>query len=364
MTAAFRQESVLRLAAAVVVSLWIFGIATLAAAQEQPAEQPVAPGAAAETEAPPAEAAEAAAPEPTYPVTVTVGAYINDIQQLDLTTHSYNVDFYLWFRWTDPAINPSATLEFMNSFQLWGHILTPLSEEPEQLADGSYYMALRNQDQFNTKLPLEHYPFDKQELTVEFEDNTLPSDQLIYVADTNPITLNPEISLPGYHIGTPSLTIVDKAYPTAFGDTSASAPPSYMRVTLSMPVTRPLVTYALKLLLPILIVVCSGAMMLLVHPNYVDGRIGIGITALLTLVALQLTMNSQLPEVDYLMMIDMIYFAAYLFVVAGLALVVRGSWLAGADNLDLAIRRDRHGIAWLTGLYIAVTAAIMIVTLA
>ena len=51
-----------------------------------------------------------------------------------------------------------------------------------------------------------------------------------------------------------------------------------------------------------------------------------------------------LPEVDYLMMIDMIYFAAYLFVVAGLALVVRGSWLAGADNLELAIRRDRRGI--------------------
>lgn len=324
--------------------------------EQTPAEQPTAAGEQpAEEEAP--------APEPNYPVTVTVGAYINDIQQLDLTTHSYNVDFYLWFRWTDPAVNPSSTLEFMNSFQLWGHILTPLSEEPEQLADGSYYMAVRNQGQFNTKLPLENYPFDRQQLTVEFEDNTLPSDKLIYVADTNPLTLNPEIGLPGYHIGAPTMTIVDKPYPTAFGDTSASAPPSYYRVTLSIPVSRPTWTYALKLLLPILIVVASAAMMLLVHPHYVDGRIGIGITALLTLVALQLTMNSQLPEVDYLMMMDKVYFAAYLFVVVGLALVVRGSWLAGRDEIGLAVRRDRAALLVLTASYIVVTALVIVVTL-
>lgn len=301
--------------------------------------------------------------EPNFPVTVTVGSYINDVQQLDLTTHSYNVDFYLWFRWTDPAINPAATLEFMNSFQLWGHILTPLSEEPEQLADGSYYMALRNQGQFNTKLPLERYPFDQQNLVVEFEDNTLDSSKLIYVADENPITLNPEISLPGYRIGTPTLTIADKPYPTTFGDTGASAPPSYMRVTLSVPVSRPIFTYALKLLLPILIVVASAGLMLLVHPSYVDGRIGIGITALLTLVALQLTMNSQLPEVDYLMMIDLIYLAAYLFVVVGLAMVVRGSWLAGAENFALAAHRDRRELIWLTSGYVLVTVAILVLTL-
>lgn len=323
-------------------------------ATETPAEQP-ADAVPADEALPP--------PEPKYPVTVTVGAYINDIQQLDLTTHSYNVDFYLWFRWTEPAINPSATLEFMNSFQLWGHILTPLSEEPEQLPDGSYYMALRNQGQFNTKLPLEHYPFDRQQLTVEFEDSNLPSDKLIYVADANPITLNPEISLPGYRIGTPTLTIVDKPYPTAFGDTSASAPPSYWRVTLAIPVSRPVFTYALKLLLPILLVVASAALMLLVHPSYVDGRIGIGITALLTLVALQLTMNSQLPEVDYLMMMDKVYFVAYLFVVLGLALVVRSSWATGHEDVALAVRRDRRGLFVLTWSYIIATGAIIAVTL-
>lgn len=335
-----------------------------AAAQDQPSqdETPTAETAAEQPVDIHPEVEPLPPPEPKYPVTVTVGVYVNDIQQLDLQTHSYNVDLYLWLRWTDAAINPATTVEFMNSFQEWGHVVTPLSEEPEQLPDGSYYMALRSQGQFNTKLPLEHYPFDRQQLTVEFEDSSLSSDKLIYVADANPITLNPEISLPGYRIGKPALTIVDKPYPTNFGDTGASAPPSYWRVTVAIPVSRPVFTYALKLLLPILIVVASAALMLLVHPAYVDGRIGIGITALLTLVALQLTMNSQLPEVDYLMMMDKVYFVAYLFVVLGLALVVRSSWASGDDGIARAVRRDRRGLFVLTWSYIIATGAVIWLT--
>lgn len=48
------------------------------------------------------------------PDKVVVGVYINDIQQLDLQTHSYAMDFYIWMRWTNPDINPSTTVEFMN----------------------------------------------------------------------------------------------------------------------------------------------------------------------------------------------------------------------------------------------------------
>ena len=66
------------------------------------------------------------------------------------------------------------------------------------------------------------------------------------------------------------------------------------------------------------------------RPRYVEGRIGLGITALLTLVALQLTSGASLPDVDYLMMIDKIYLLAYLFIILALARVVMTSW-RGAD---------------------------------
>ena len=67
--------------------------------------------------------------------------------------------------------------------------------------------------------------------------------------------------------------------------------------------------------------ICA-ALVLFVRPHYVEGRIGLGITALLTPVALQLTSSATLPDVDYLMMLDKIYLLAYVFIIAALARVV------------------------------------------
>jgi hypothetical protein len=103
------------------------------------------------------------------PAIVRVGAYINDVQQLDLQSHSYTVDMYMWFRWCGEDMDPSRTFEFLSSFELWGHILTYETEEPEPRPGGCFYQGLRNQGKFNTKLSLADYPFDDQEVTVELE---------------------------------------------------------------------------------------------------------------------------------------------------------------------------------------------------
>ncbi|MGL4319937.1 MAG: hypothetical protein ACRCS3_03670 [Paracoccaceae bacterium] len=321
-----------------------------ATTSEAPADTAVADAAAAST-------------TPTGPDEVIVGVYINDIQQLDLQTHSYAMDFYVWLRWTNPEIDPSLTLEYMNPFQLWGHIATPLYDGPQDLPDGTKYMAFRYQGQFNSKLPLEKYPFDDQSLIVEFEDNAAGISTQIYVPDKNPVSMNPDMTLPGYIFGPPTLTIVEKPYPTNFGDTSVATAEPYSHVTFAVPVHRPALTYAIKIILPIFLIVVCAALVFFIHPTFVEGRIGMGITALLTLVALQLTTNSQLPEVDYLMMIDMLYFAAYIYVVISLAQVVRTSWSAHEGNTDKAVTQDRFAFVVATGAYVLFTAAILILSL-
>ena len=51
----------------------------------------------------------AAQPTPEAPVKVVVGAYINDIQELDFKTNSYAIDLYVWFRWKGAASATSFT---------------------------------------------------------------------------------------------------------------------------------------------------------------------------------------------------------------------------------------------------------------
>ena len=337
-------------------TFFLFALAVPAFAQDA-----AAPAAATDPVAAPA--VEAIPAAPSGPNEVTVGVYVNDIQQLDLQTHSYAMDFYVWLRWENPDINPAAKLEYMNPFQLWGHIPTPLYEEPQSLPDGSKYMAIRYQGQFNSKLPLEKYPFDTQNLIVQFEDSSSGATKQIFVPDTNAITLNPEMTLPGYILGKATLTVESKPYPTNFGDTSLTELEPYSRVTFDVPVHRPSLTYAIKIILPIFLVVICAAFVFFIHPSFVEGRIGMGITALLTLVALQLTTNSLLPEVDYLMMIDMLYFAAYIYVIASLGQVVRTSWAAHRGDDAKAIRQDRRAFNYMSLIYLVANAAIMGLTL-
>ena len=297
------------------------------------------------------------------PDIVKVGVLIQDIQQLELPTHSYSVDMYMWFRWDNPDLNPAATFEFMNAYELWGHITTKTYIPPKQLPDGSYYQVIRNQGKFNAKLPLGDYPFDEQHLLVEIEDSVSSSEDLVFVPDKDPVAMTEGISLPGWDFGTPSLTVVTNAYDSDFGDPTTKDQ-TYSRVIVDIPVNRPHGTYALKLLLPMLLVAMTAALALALHPRYVEGRIGIGITALLTLVALQLTSNSSLPEVNYLLLLDKLYILSYGFVVLTMAVIVRNSWVDATGDVARATSADRRGLLWISVAYFGIAILLFVTSVA
>ena len=143
-------------------------------------------------------------------------------------------------------------------------------------------------------------------------------------------------------------------YPMNFGDLATSDASTYSRVTIEIPVTRPWVYAAFKVLIQILLILPSAVLGLLVKPNHVEGRIGLGITSLLTMVALQFTATSNLPEVDYLVLIDKIYIVSYLVIIAVLAMMVRGSWVLPDKGPDAVARSDRRAVSTLVGCYFAV----------
>jgi hypothetical protein len=290
---------------------------------------------------------------------VHVGIFVQDIQYIELKSHSYAVDFYVWFKWKNPKINPADTLEFTNPFEKWGHTLTKETEVPTRLPDGSLYQVIRCQGRFSKKFNLERYPFDRQELKFAFEDQRASSHDLIFVTNADSIKLNPELTIPGYVIEVPSIRVQDFKYPSDFGD-SASRDHVSSRVSVMIPVHRPLITYTIKLLVPILCVILSSALMFLFNPMHVDSRVGIGITGLLTIVALQITLNEDLPEIDYLVLIDKIYLCGYFFVIAGLALVVKTTWMHEKGETLKAAFYNRRALAILTSLYVLVLTVLIL----
>ena len=326
----------------------------------------VAPWPAPAQEAPPRPVTEAieTAPAPS-PNEVIVGAYINDIQQLDFKTNNYAVDLYVWFRWKGADTDPSKSMEFMNRYASDDNLREQLTETPEEMPDGSRYSIIRYQGLFSTKFPLEAYPFDTQILKVTMEDTLAGAADQIYVPDGDrPVVIDPILTLPGFTVGKPTMRITTNTYPTNFGDLSVARAEPYSRIVISVPVTRPVVAMSLKTFVPILLIVVCASLVYFVRPRYVEGRIGLGITALLTLVALQLTATASLPDVDYLMMLDKIFLLAYLFIIVALARVVATSWRGADHDAEAAIKAaDRRWAAAVLAVYLAANIAIIWTTL-
>jgi hypothetical protein len=305
------------------------------------------------------------APTPK-PEQVVVGAFINDIQQLDFKTNDYVIDLYVWFRWKSADIDPSKSMEFMNRFASDDNRRDALMDKPEELSDGSFYSIIRYQGHFSTKFPLEAYPFDTQTLKVIMEDTLAGAGDQIYVPDgKTPVIIDPVITLPGFTVGKPTMRIVTNTYPTNFGDPTVEKAEAYSRIIVSVPVTRPVVAMSLKTFVPIILIVVCASLVFFVRPRYVEGRIGLGITALLTLVALQLTATAPLPDVNYFMMLDKVFLLAYLFIIIALARVVATSWRgADADAEPTIKHNDRMWFGALLTVYLLANIAILWTTLA
>ncbi len=298
---------------------------------------------------------------------VTVGAFINDIQHLDFKTNSYAIDLYVWFRWNEAGIDPSKTMEFRNlDASDGGTAPEALYDKPETMPDGSLYSIVRYRGAFNTKFRLDAYPFDTQVLKIILEDTILGVDRLVYIPDKFPsVMLDSGVTLPGFKVGTATMLIGENIYPTNFGDTSEPNRETYSRVILSIPVTRPALSMAIKIFLPIVLVVICAALVFFIKPKEIGARIGLGITALLTLVALQLTASSVLPDVNYLMMLDKVFLLAYVFILVAIARAVATSWRGTEAKAQKAIGRgDRIWFVAVFVAYLATTISIVWTTLA
>lgn len=301
---------------------------------------------------------------------VVVGVYVNDVQAIDLRTHSYVVDLYLWFRWKNAETNPSETFEFMNTFDPEAHVEEMTYDEPQAQPDGSQYAILRHQGAFSAKFNVAKFPFDQHELIVAVEDAEYSILDQIYIPDDAPIVMNENIKLPGYIVGEPRLDLSENLYATNFGDLNEADQTVYSRAAVVIPLERPIMSGIIKSFLPIFLVVMSAALALLLDPAHVEARVGLTITALLALVALQFTATNSLPEVGYLLMIEQIYIASYLYILATIAIVVRGTRMdeqgaiqAGAGSLARLAERGVNTALILTAIYIFALIVILLINL-
>ena len=223
----------------------------------------------------------AAAPTPQARRSI-VGAYINDIQALDFKANNYVVDFYVWFRWRAPDLHPSKTLELMNRYASGDNIREELYDKPQHMPDGSLYSIIRYQGRFATKFSLEKYPFDSQVLIVLMEECSPHPAAGVCSGQRTSGDARSVHHFAGLHHRRAQHEHRRQHLSDHFGRPVGPRGETYSRIVVTVPVTRPILAMSLKTFMPIALIVVCAALVFFVRPRYIEGRIGLGITALLT----------------------------------------------------------------------------------
>lgn len=293
------------------------------------------------------------------PQRVEVGVYLSNVNDIDLVAGTYTADFYMWFRWKGD-IDPTESVEFKNMVERWGTTERPLEEKPVELPDGTHYQLIHYQGLFNNKFPLHAYPLDEQDILLEVEDLENSRDAVVYVPLVEESGFNPELNLPGWELSGHRFEVSDYRYPTRFG-----LPPTHQRtsayshLTYRLHLRRPIWSYTFKMLLPVVIVLASTFAIFWLAPAQVDSRVSIAITGLLSAVALNITVVSNLPPIGYQVLVDKIYNLSYLVIFLALLATIWALRLDEAGQGAEALRLDSR-CAWGLPLLFTVGTALLI----
>lgn len=300
---------------------------------------------------------------------VVVGVYVNDLQDIDITNDNFTADLLLWMRWRNPALEPWKTLEVMNAYGKdssadatdSGLAGKPILDAPQIMPDGSRYMGVHYRGVFSRKMHLENYPFDTQKLRIVLENQNQDARALQFVPDTDPIVISRAVTNPGYTLGVPSIDVVAHTYQTNFGDLTAPPQRDYSRIEITIPVKRQYLPYMVKIMLPILILIVITSLIYILPPRLEDARASVGITAMLTIVAMQWTTDSDLPSVGYLTLLDSIYILSMIYILASMIYTVMAS-RRNRHQMDEALAKSldrKAGLAAFTGYLILLAVTVL-----
>ena len=249
---------------------------------------------------------------------VTVGLYVINVYDINLSSQTYYLTGYVWMRWQGEN-DPTGSLDFTNAVEEVVLVRKNLYEKPLVLEDGSYYQAMRIQGCFSQPFDLTNYPLDKQKLILLIE-NSANADKVVFLPDTDASGYDQNLMAPGWNITSLQMESLLHDYGTNFGN--PADPGTYSALRFALDLTRVQNLFIWKLMLPLVIVLFTNWLALTLSPTRVDVRTAMPATALLTTVFLQQASLSAIPQVASLVLMDKIYAAAYGVIVLTFARII------------------------------------------
>ena len=268
---------------------------------------------------------------------IRLGVHLENAYNLSIPDQTFMADGWYWLEWPEAVqqrieaekIDPDDMVEIVNNIIAYDFSVEADNPEPLKRADGSHYQLYRFSGSFYIDdLNLRHAPFNKLSLPLLFE--TRP--QSFAVDGARPVLLMPDenqegqvgayASIKGYQEVGFNIQPLIHSYPTDFGDGSTH---DFAMTELRIFYRIPSVTAFLQWVMPLLIVMAVVFLAPSLEGTLGELRLASPSTALLTLVVMQQTYQSELPPLPYITSLDILYGYCYLISIALFVLFVWGT---------------------------------------
>jgi hypothetical protein len=239
-------------------------------------------------------------------VEVKVGCVMNSVEDYDIKTGRFHADFFLSLTSAVPMpefelVSPNGTIEEVNV-----------------VAELPTFRLYRMSGTFRSRPDLRRYPFDRQELAIEIEDDTSGSDSVRFVPDRERTEVGVGFEVVGWDLEAVEARILSHAYPERFpGDDLY-----YGRYIYRLELGRYGTSAMFKVFVPAFVIVIIGLMGMWVPPTQMDVRGAAGAPMLAGAVLFHFALMQELPATSYLTRADKLMMGVY----ASLILNMLSTW--------------------------------------
>lgn len=280
------------------------------------------------------------------PDTVLIGAYINDLYDINLSEKSFSTQFWVWFNYRDTALTPLESLEIPNAKELEYHL-----DFTEQ-KNGIQWAGKRATAILKKEWDIRRFPFDSQTLRIEFEESDADIHSVVYVADTINSALDPHLSLSNWIIDGFDIKTGSRRYNTTYGDPELTRGSAYAHAELNIHIRRKSFGLFFSLFTGMYVAFFISWLVFFIAPVYVDPRFGLSVGGLFASVGNKYIVDSVLPQSTTFTLVDKLHILTYCFLLLCIVLSVISlrMWKKGEEQRSARF----DGRAWkiILGLYL------------
>jgi hypothetical protein len=234
------------------------------------------------------------------PTKVTSGIYLGSIPNLSLKDSIWDVDFFIWFKWSGDKVNPE-------NFRIVDGNINEKVEMGRYDNGTEHYRLYKVTGTINKIFDIDRFPLDSNVLTIKIKDNSNLRTDLLYVPDNNDSNISSIAKIPGYQLGRIGVRENPSEFRGKLGDPrlESYSNSTYSQLTASIPIHRPDLGFFFRLFLGMFFAMGVAFIAMLKRP--VDGtRFGLIGSALFAAVGNMIIVSSLVPNTGISTLADMV----------------------------------------------------------